>query len=128
MFSAARTPQCSLKIQEKGVIFCFLVPTIQKAERRLTAVPLPALFLLRVQREMQFSYWHSRVLNSLICLSFLQQHLRLVNNPGMGAIRAVRQSKVIINLLKCMRDVKCERKREKKNVPGAHFIAQEASG
>lgn len=31
MFSAARTPQCSLKIQEKRVIFCFLVPTIHKA-------------------------------------------------------------------------------------------------
>lgn len=65
MSSAAGTLQCSLKIQEKDVIFCFLVPTIQKAERRLTAMPLPALFLLHVQRETQFSYWHSKVLEFL---------------------------------------------------------------
>lgn len=102
--------------ENSGLFSASLSPTMQKAEQRLTAVPLPALLLLRVQREMQFSYWHSKVLNSLICLSFLEQHLRLVNNPGMGAIRAARQSKVIMNLLKCMRDIKCEteRKEEKK--------------
>lgn len=98
----------------------------QKAEQRLTAVSLLPLLLWHVRREMQFSSQYIAALNSLICLPFLQQYLHLVNNLGRGAIEVVRQNKVIMNLLKCIKEQECEigeEKGKKKNVPRVHFTA-----
>lgn len=64
--------------------------------------------LWHVRREMQFSYLHIGSLNPSIHLLFLQQYLHLVNNLGRGAMKVVRQSKVVTNLLKCMMELKCE--------------------
>lgn len=103
--------ECALQNQKSVVVLCSHDPIIQKEEQRLTAAPLSLLLLW--QRETQFSYSHLGALESSICLPFLEQYFCLVNDLGKGAMKVVKQSKVIINLLKWRKELKCEMREEK---------------